>query len=59
MKKWEYRLKPIIVSDLELIEFDLRWLGEDGWELAAILPEAPGKLPQAVFKRPKIEQTSN
>ena len=59
MMKWEYALKPIDVRDLDLIEFDLRHRGENGWELAAIIPAAEGKWPQAVFKRLLSENSSN
>jgi hypothetical protein len=52
MKKWEYHFRPIIADDLDMIAFNLRWLGRDGWELAAVIPATGRQLPQAIFKRP-------
>jgi hypothetical protein len=56
---WEYYFKPIDVADLDLIEWDMKRLGDEGWELVTIIPAAPNKWPQAVFKRPGPIANSN
>ena len=59
MTKWEYRFKPIDIGDLAMIEWGMKELGDGGWELVTIIPAAPNKWPQAVFKRPQGVLDSN
>ena len=59
MTRWEYLFKPINVHDLDSIEFDMKRLGQEGWELVTVIPAAERKWPQSVFKRPEREPNSN
>jgi hypothetical protein len=47
MTRWEYLFKPINVHDLDSIEFDMKRLGQEGWELVTVIPAAERKWPQA------------
>ena len=59
---WEYRIEPISFSDVDQAAGSLNAMGQNGWELMAVVPNATGKdgtWPVAIYKRPSNAPKSN
>jgi hypothetical protein len=59
---WEYRIDPISFSDLGQAADSLNAMGQQRWELIAIVPNATGKdgtWPVAIYKRASNTPKSN
>jgi hypothetical protein len=57
MMKWEYRVEPIILGDVNIAQTTLNDWGADSWEVIAVIPKATGKgetSTAVVLKRPLV-----
>ena len=55
--KWEYRVEPIILGDVNIAQATLNDWGADSWEVIAVIPKATGKgetWTAVVLKRPLV-----
>lgn len=50
MQKWEYMIIEVYTYATEITR--MNQLGEEGWELVAIVPKESGSWSKFIFKRP-------
>jgi len=57
---WEYQIRAVSFDEIESATENLNEMGQGGWDLVTIVPDAAGKDgPVAIYKRPSDGQRNN